>query len=149
MNNNKLKLFICTSITNVVGKPNEIAKLRALIETIDRTAEERGAITFCALREENWLGEEDPARYVPRDLGWSRQCDGAILIPGNSHGVRIEMGWLTILQKPMLRLYDGAIAHKSDLEKNLHHVVTAFDRAFESCEDAARHVSEFIDFLKQ
>lgn len=147
MERSGIKLFVCTSITHAVGRPERIARLRGLIETIDRTAERHGAVTWCALREENWKGEENPAIYVPRDIRWSRECDGAIIIPEDSYGVRIEEGWLSILQKPMLRLHEGAVVHRSDIERNLHHATHVLDRAFHTLVEVEKAVNEFIEFL--
>src|SRR3989344_6495987 len=145
-----LKLFICTSITQKVGKPAEIARLCALVETIDRTAEAHGATTSCGFREEGWKGMEDPALYVPRDFKWVRECDAAILIPEDSWGVRLELGALAILEKPMLRLYEGDTDYKTGVESEtgLGQLTPIFDRVFHSLEDVEQHVKEFIDFLR-
>jgi hypothetical protein len=150
MNNNKLaqlNIFIGTSITKKVGKPKDVTRLRTLVETIDSTAETLGATTKCAFREEEWKGEENPVIYVPRDLKWCKECDGAILIPEDSDGVRIEEGWLSAFQKPMLRLYEKAVNYLTGIEQHLHLVAPVFDRIFNTPADAVHHVEWFIDFL--
>ncbi|MDO8554326.1 MAG: hypothetical protein Q7S22_05940 [Candidatus Micrarchaeota archaeon] len=148
MSNLKLKLFICTSITHKLGKPDEIAKLQGLVETIDRTAQQRNAVTWCAFREEGWKGEETPTVYVPRDFGWAKKCDGAILIPEDSWGVRIEEGWLSALEKPMLRLFENEVVHRTGIEEHLGILSRVFDGVFHTTQDIEGHVNEFIDFLE-
>jgi hypothetical protein len=144
----QLQLFISTPITKKTGMPKEIARIRTIVETIDRTAENRGALTTNAFRAEKWEGNEKPELFVPRDLKWCRECDGAVVIPEDSEGVRIEEGWLSILRKPILRLYENAVVHLSALEANLDQLTPVFDRVFNSMKDVEAHVSDFIDFLE-
>ncbi|MBN1170537.1 hypothetical protein JXA56_05940 [Candidatus Micrarchaeota archaeon] len=152
MNNSKitpLNIFIATSITNKLTRPKEIAKLRCLVETIERTAAKNSSITLCAFHQEGWAGEENPEVYVPRDYGWCKACNGAIILPELSYGVRIEEGWLTAFHKPMLRLHEKAVCHQSHMEEHLCQVAAVFDRSFTGPLDIGRHVDEFIRFLRR
>ena len=144
-----LKIFIATSITNKLAKPNEIAKLRCLVETIEYTIAKKGSMTLCAFRQESWRGEENAAVYVPRDYGWCKTCDGAIALPEFSYGVRIEEGWLTAFNKPLLRLHKESICHQSLMEEHLHHIAPVFDRSFNGSLDIGRHIDAFIRFLRR
>ncbi|MBI5228231.1 hypothetical protein HY988_06590 [Candidatus Micrarchaeota archaeon] len=122
--------------------------MRNLVEAIDRAAEARGVATWCAFREEKWGKEIDPNIFMKRDLEWCRTCDGAILIPQDSYGVRIELGLLTAFTKPILRLHEGKISHKTPFEEHLGLLATIFDHAFQSLGDVRRQVDEFISFLE-
>jgi hypothetical protein len=146
-NKSHLNVFISTSITKKLGKPDEIARLKVLVDTIDQTALVRGALTTNAFRAENWKGEEKPSVFVPRDLKWCEECNGAVIIPEDSPGVLVEQGWLSLLEKPMLRLYENSITHTSDLVKNLGEIVPVFDKVFHTLDDVIKHVNDFMDFL--
>jgi len=150
MDNTKqpLKLLVCTPITAKLGKQAETEKLKAVVAVVEETALERGATIRCAFKEEIWRGREKPEIFVLRDLGWSRECDGAVIIPEKSYGVRIEEGWLSAFGKPFVRLHENTIKRTSDLERHLGFLVPVFDRVFATSQDIVLAVSEFIDFLK-
>ncbi|VVC04311.1 Uncharacterised protein [Candidatus Bilamarchaeum dharawalense] len=138
-------LFLATPISN--KHPSELLRLKSIIETIEGAATVRGVKTFCALREEGWKADPNPG-IVMRDLNWVRSCTGAILIPGDSHGVRIEEGWLSAFQKPILRLHDGVLDIRSALEAHLRQIVPVFDRVFTEVAQLPGFVDEFIGFLQ-
>ncbi len=144
-----LKLFIATPITGHIGRQSEITRLRCLVDTIDSFAQERGVVTWCAFREEGWTGEQDPSIYVPRDFNWTKECTGAIMIPQDSYGVRIELGWLIAFTKPVMRLHDTGISFKSGLDKNISNIGSVSDRIFTTISQLGDFVNEFIDFLEQ
>jgi len=148
LSNKQLTIFIATPITKKLGKPEEIARLRLLVDTIDSAARAEGAKTVCAFREEGWKGEEDPAIFVPRDYRWCKECHGAVVLPEDSYGVRVELGWLSASQKPILRLHDGKIRHLTGVEKFISHVCTIFDRAVTDPDDLAKTISGFISFIR-
>ena len=148
LRNERLTIFIATPITKKLGKPPEIARLRLLVDTIDAAAHAEGARTVCAFREEGWIGEDDPAIFVPRDYRWCAECDGAVVFPEDSYGVRVELGWLSALQKPILRLHEGKIRHQTGLEKFLHHICTIFDSAIANPGDLAETTSKFIESIR-
>jgi len=148
LNNKQITIFIATSITRKLGRPAEIARLRLLVDTIDGAARANGAKTVCAFREEGWKGEDDPAVFVPRDFRWCVECDGAVVFPEDSYGVRVELGWLSALQKPILRLHEGRIRHQTGLEKYLHRVCTIIDRAITNPDDLAETTSRFIESIR-
>lgn len=148
LKNQRLTIFIATPITRKLGKPKEIARLRLLVDSIDAAAQEARARTLCAFREEGWRGEEDPSVFVHRDFRWCRECHGAVLLPEDSYGVRVELGWLSALQKPILRLHDGEIRHQTGLERSLGHVCTVFDQAIRDPCELTESVRGFIAFIR-
>ncbi len=149
LRNERLTIFIATPITKKLGKPPEIARLRLLVDTIDAAAHAEGARTVCAFREEGWKGEENPAIFVPRDYRWCKECDGAVVFPEDSYGVRVELGWLSALKKPVLRLHDGEIRHQTGLERFIGHVCTVFDHPIADMSDLGEAVSGFIKSIRK
>ncbi len=145
--NNGPRVFIATSITDKIGKEKEIERLRQIVEIIADVVERHGGSTQCAFREENWQDEKQPEVYVRRDFKWCRDCDGAIIIAEDSHGVRIEEGWLSAMEKPMLRLFEGTASFRSGLDQHLGMLTPVSELAFDCLSELETGVGKFVGTL--
>jgi thymidylate synthase len=140
-------VFIATSISDKIGKENEIERLRQMVGIISGVVERHGGSTQCAFREEGWEEEKGPGIYVHRDFSWCKDCDGAIIIAEDSHGVRIEEGWLSAMEKPMLRLFDGIARFRSGLDRYLGMLAPVSELVFSSLPELEAGVERFVGTL--
>lgn len=119
-----MRIFLGTPITSILEQKdknicnkdlNDIKRIFNSLNSIE------GWDTFCALSREKW-GEEPMEGEICTELDYNemKDCDVYITFPIRSHGVSVELGWGSAMNKKIIILFNEEYQILSPLHVGLH-----------------------------
>lgn len=117
-----MKIFLGTPITGLLDQNNKFSERnRTYLEHIISSLRRNERNVFCAIEREKW-GEELLSGDVCTWLDYKEMLDADIFIsiPNKSHGVHVEIGWASALNKKIIILINKKFGIKSPLIEGLH-----------------------------
>lgn len=107
-----MKIFIAFPFTAVIDKENGVVnkKTKSFLNKFRNMLIKQNFDVFLAHYREKWgLNLMLPDICTPLDLKEMKEADLVIAFPDVSGGVHIELGWASILNKPIILMLDDKL----------------------------------------
>lgn len=116
------KIFIaCPFIKYMNGTTFKDSAFRMFIEQLYDLCTEYAPEVFLSLKREEYGAKPLPYYSCSMDLDEARDSDVMVVIPDDSMGVAVEIGWMSAMKKPIILVLNQNQIY-SPLVKNIHKI---------------------------
>ena len=118
------KIFIaCPFIKYINGKTFSDSAFRMFTEQLYDLCTEYAPEVFLSLKREEYGARPLPHYSCSMDLDEARDSDVMVVIPDDSMGVAVEIGWMSAMKKPIILVLNKNQDY-SPLVKNIHKITS-------------------------